>query len=47
MTAKNIVRLAAALAMTGALFSLSGCNTVAGFGQDVSAAGNALKRAAD
>ncbi|AOK57477.1 entericidin, EcnA/B family [Burkholderia stagnalis] len=35
------------LALAGLLFGLAGCNTVAGFGQDVNAAGNAIKRAAE
>jgi predicted small secreted protein len=47
VTASNIARLLAALAVAGAVFGLAGCNTVAGFGQDVSAAGSALKRAAE
>ncbi|WP_175757252.1 entericidin A/B family lipoprotein [Burkholderia cepacia] len=48
MTAsKVIVRLVAALALAGLGFGLAGCNTVQGFGQDVNAAGNALKRAAE
>ncbi|AOJ28187.1 entericidin A/B family lipoprotein [Burkholderia seminalis] len=48
MTAtKVIARLVAALALAGLGFGLAGCNTVRGFGEDVNAAGNALKRAAD
>nr|WP_277625586.1 entericidin A/B family lipoprotein [Burkholderia stabilis] len=38
---------ALALALAGLGFGLAGCNTVQGFGQDVNAAGNALKRAAE
>jgi len=44
---KVITRLVAALALAGLGFGLAGCNTVQGFGQDVNAAGNALKRAAE
>jgi predicted small secreted protein len=44
---KVIARLVAALALAGLGFGLAGCNTVRGFGEDVNAAGNALKRAAD
>ncbi|AOJ41543.1 entericidin [Burkholderia lata] len=48
MTASKLVaRLVAALALAGLGFSLAGCNTVQGFGQDVNAAGSALKRAAE
>jgi predicted small secreted protein len=34
------------LLLVGAVTSLSGCNTVAGFGEDMSAAGHALSGAA-
>ncbi|KVH39629.1 entericidin [Burkholderia cepacia] len=48
MTASKVItRLFAALALAGLGFGLAGCNTVQGFGQDVNAAGNALKRAAE
>ncbi|TES82694.1 entericidin A/B family lipoprotein [Burkholderia cepacia] len=48
MTASKVItRLVAALALSGLGFGLAGCNTVQGFGQDVNAAGNALKRAAE
>ncbi|KVL90673.1 entericidin A/B family lipoprotein [Burkholderia stagnalis] len=47
MNASIIGRLAGMLALAGLLFGLAGCNTVAGFGQDVNAAGNAIKRAAE
>jgi len=35
------------LAMLGLLLALGGCNTAAGFGQDVSNAGHAVTNAAD
>ncbi|MBU9223558.1 entericidin A/B family lipoprotein [Burkholderia multivorans] len=48
MTAsKWVARLAAALALAGLGFGPAGCNTVRGFGEDVNAAGSALKRAAE
>jgi len=40
-------RRAALLALAGALLSLAGCNTMAGFGQDMSDAGHAIKKAAE
>ena len=40
-------RRAALLAIAGAVMGLAGCNTVAGFGQDMSDAGHAIKKAAD
>jgi entericidin A len=41
-------RRAAALALAGALLgALTACNTVAGFGQDMSEAGHAIKKAAE
>ena len=33
--------------LAGALLSLVGCNTVSGFGQDMSDAGHAIKKAAE
>ncbi|MDI9653383.1 entericidin [Burkholderia cenocepacia] len=48
MTASKVIaRLVAALALAGLGFGLASCNTVRSFGEDVNAAGNALKRAAD
>jgi predicted small secreted protein len=47
MTALNFWRRAALFAVAGALFGLAGCNTMAGFGQDMSDAGHAIKKAAD
>ncbi|MGS0891637.1 entericidin A/B family lipoprotein [Burkholderia stagnalis] len=48
MTASKVIaRLLAALALAGLGFGLAGCNTVRGFGEDVNAAGSALKRAAE
>ena len=35
------------VALVGLLFALAGCNTVAGVGEDLSAAGHAIKKAAD
>nr|WP_254218565.1 entericidin A/B family lipoprotein [Burkholderia multivorans] len=35
------------MALAGLSFGLAGCNTVRGFGEDVNAAGSALKRAAE
>jgi len=40
-------RRAALVALAGALLGLAGCNTVAGFGQDMSDAGHAIKKAAE
>ncbi|MGG1949138.1 entericidin A/B family lipoprotein [Trinickia sp. NRRL B-1857] len=40
-------RRAALLALAGALLGLAGCNTMAGFGQDMSDAGHAIKKAAE
>jgi predicted small secreted protein len=40
-----IGRSLALLALLGALFSLTGCNTVAGFGQDVSSSARTVQRA--
>jgi predicted small secreted protein len=47
MNALKVWRRAALFAMAGALLGLAGCNTVAGFGQDMSDAGHAIKKAAD
>ncbi|WP_207004699.1 entericidin A/B family lipoprotein [Trinickia mobilis] len=47
MKALTIWRRAALFALAGALLGLAGCNTVAGFGQDMSDAGHAIKKAAD
>jgi predicted small secreted protein len=38
-------RLAAMLAVVGALLSLTGCNTVAGFGQDISDSARTVQHA--
>ncbi|CAM8762542.1 hypothetical protein NCM_00796 [Burkholderia pseudomallei] len=40
-------RIAAAFALAGCVLGLAGCNTVAGVGEDLNAAGRAIKRAAD
>lgn len=40
-------RIAAAFALAGFVLGLAGCNTVAGVGEDLNAAGRAIKRAAD
>ena len=40
-------RRAALVALAGALLGLAGCNTVAGFGQDMTDAGHAIKKAAE
>jgi entericidin A len=47
MKALAFWRRAALLTLAGALLGLAGCNTVAGFGQDMSDAGHAIKKAAD
>jgi entericidin A len=47
MKAMAFWRRAALLAIAGAVMGLAGCNTVAGFGQDMSDAGHAIKKAAD
>ncbi|HTH76262.1 MAG TPA: entericidin A/B family lipoprotein [Trinickia sp.] len=47
MTAWMFWRRAAWVALAGALLGLAGCNTVAGFGQDMSDAGHALRKAAE
>ncbi|WP_320534556.1 hypothetical protein [Robbsia andropogonis] len=38
-------RLIALLLMSGALLSLSGCNTIAGVGQDISGSARTVQRA--
>jgi entericidin A len=43
----TIWRRIAWLALASGWLGLAACNTVAGFGQDVSDAGHALKKAAD
>ena len=40
-------RRSALLALAGVLLGLAGCNTMAGFGQDMSDAGHAIKKAAE
>lgn len=40
-------RIAAAFALAGCVLGLAGCNAVAGVGEDLNAAGRAIKRAAD
>ncbi|MCT9809396.1 entericidin A/B family lipoprotein [Acidovorax sp. Be4] len=40
------MRKAAALCLVALAFTLTGCNTVQGMGQDVQRAGNAIERAA-
>ena len=47
MKTATLWRRAALLALAGALLGLAACNTVAGFGQDVSDAGHAIKKAAE
>ncbi|AOJ71090.1 entericidin [Burkholderia sp. MSMB617WGS] len=47
MKASIFRRVAALLALTGFVLGLAGCNTVAGMGEDINAAGRAIKRAAD
>jgi entericidin A len=47
MKALMFWRRAALLALAGALLGLAGCNTMAGFGQDMSDAGHAIKKAAE
>ncbi|WP_322104604.1 hypothetical protein [Paraburkholderia sp. J41] len=39
------VRLLALLTLSGALAALSGCNTVAGFGQDISSSARTVQHA--
>ena len=40
-----IARYVGLLVLAGALLSLTGCNTVAGFGQDISGASRSVQRA--
>jgi predicted small secreted protein len=40
-------RLAALLVLAGFTVLVTGCNTVEGFGQDVSASGRAIQKSAD
>ncbi|AGK50608.1 MULTISPECIES: entericidin A/B family lipoprotein [Burkholderia] len=47
MDAAVFRRIAAVFALAGFVFGLAGCNTVAGVGEDINAAGRAIKRAAD
>ncbi|MBU6488527.1 MAG: entericidin A/B family lipoprotein [Burkholderiales bacterium] len=47
MKAWTFWRRAASIALVGALLGLAGCNTVAGFGQDMTDAGHAIKKAAE
>ncbi|RKP47425.1 entericidin A/B family lipoprotein [Trinickia fusca] len=47
MKAKKFWCRAALIAIAGALLGLAGCNTMAGFGQDMSEAGHAIKKAAE
>ncbi|WP_133646655.1 entericidin A/B family lipoprotein [Paraburkholderia flava] len=47
MKTSTFWRRAALLMLTGMLVGLAGCNTVSGFGQDMSDAGHAIKKAAD
>ncbi|PMS16182.1 entericidin [Trinickia dabaoshanensis] len=47
MKAWMFLRRAALLALAGALLGLAGCHTVSGFGQDMSEAGHAIKKAAE
>ncbi len=41
-----VSRLVAALALAGVVLGLAACNTVAGVGEDINAAGRAISRAA-
>ena len=45
MKASIIWRRAALLSLAGALLALTGCNTVAGFGQDISGSARTVQRA--
>ncbi|MCX4164100.1 MULTISPECIES: entericidin A/B family lipoprotein [Paraburkholderia] len=47
MNTSTLWRRTVLLALTGMLLGLAGCNTVAGFGQDMDDAGHAIKKAAD
>ncbi|MBN3726126.1 entericidin A/B family lipoprotein [Burkholderia sp. Ac-20379] len=41
-----VSRLVAVLALAGVVLGLAACNTVAGVGEDINAAGRAISRAA-
>jgi predicted small secreted protein len=43
----GVVKLALLAVAIGVVFSIYGCNTMRGVGQDVERAGEAIKRAAD
>jgi entericidin A len=47
MNTSTFLRRTVLLALAGMLVGLAGCNTVAGFGQDMDDAGHAIKKAAD
>jgi entericidin A len=47
MKAWTVLRLATCAALAGVLVGVVGCNTMAGFGQDMSDAGHAIKKAAE
>jgi len=47
MKAFTFGRRVVSCVLAGALLSLAGCNTVSGFGQDMSDAGHAIKKAAE
>jgi predicted small secreted protein len=43
----GVVKLALLAVAVGVVFSMYGCNTVRGVGQDIERAGDAIKRSAD
>lgn len=43
----GVVKLAILAVAIGVVFSIYGCNTVRGVGQDIEKAGDAIRRAAD
>jgi entericidin A len=47
MKAWVLLRLAACTTLAGVFVGVAGCNTMAGFGQDVSDTGHAIKKAAE
>ncbi|ACR31249.1 entericidin A/B family lipoprotein [Burkholderia glumae] len=47
MSRTQLRRLAALVALAGMVLGLAACNTVAGMGEDINAAGRAITRAAD
>ncbi|ALK34104.1 entericidin A/B family lipoprotein [Burkholderia plantarii] len=47
MQRTHLRRLAAAFALVGMVLGLAACNTVAGMGEDINAAGRAITRAAN